>query len=160
MIGDINTIKGIHPGKIIGRELRRRKLSQRKFADSIHEHSQTLNAVITGRRGITVEMAVKIEEAFGLEEGYLLTLQAFYDIAAYRRHIASESIQGIPAVRKILFWDTDFDSIDWGRHKKYVIERVLERGSDEEIREIASFYKLSQDELQDFIGTNKYTPKS
>ena len=66
----IDILKGIHPGKIIGRDLKKRNLSQRSFAASIREHSQTLNAVITGRRNLTVEMALKIEQAFGYEEGF------------------------------------------------------------------------------------------
>lgn len=160
MTQDISPIKGIHPGKIIGRELKKRNLSQRKFADSIHEHSQTLNAVITGHRGLTVEMAVKIEDALGFEEGYLLTLQVFYEIAHYRQQVLSDSVQGIPAVRKILFWDTDFDSIDWGRHKNYVIGRVLEMGNDEEIREITRFYRLSSDEILHYKHKNNYSVKS
>ena len=56
----IDILKGIHPGKIIGRDLQKRNLSQRAFAASIGEHSQTLNAVITGRRNLTTEMSLKI----------------------------------------------------------------------------------------------------
>ena len=55
----IEILKGIHPGKIIARELQKRGVSQRAFAASIGEHSQTLNAVITGHRYLTTEMAVK-----------------------------------------------------------------------------------------------------
>lgn len=80
----IDILKGIHPGKIIGRDLKKRNLSQRSFAASIGEHSQTLNAVITGRRNLTVEMALKIELAFGYEEGFLLLLQTYYEIAEYK----------------------------------------------------------------------------
>ena len=80
----IDILKGIHPGKIIGRDLQKRNLSQRAFAASIGEHSQTLNAVITGRRNLTTEMSLKIEQAFGYEEVFVLTLQAFYEIAAYK----------------------------------------------------------------------------
>ncbi len=38
----IEILKGIHPGKIIARELQKRGISQRAFAASIGEHSQTL----------------------------------------------------------------------------------------------------------------------
>ncbi len=142
----IEILKGIHPGKVIGRELKRRALSQRLFASTIGVHSQTLNAVIVGRRNITTEMAVKIEEALGFQEGLLLTLQAFYDIAEYKRvRSLSKSVEA-PNVRRILFWDTDFDKIDWLRYKRAVINRVLERGNEQEKQEIARFYGLSQNE--------------
>lgn len=145
-----------YPGKIISRELKRRKLSQRRFAESIHEHSQTLNAVITGRRRLTIEMAIKIDEALGYEEGFLLTLQTFYDIAQHKAQKASETVDGVPNIRKILFWDTDFERIDWGTYKKYVIGRVLERGTKEEINEIRRFYKISPSELEKYRNQNKY----
>ncbi len=156
MTQDIQMLKGIHPGKIISRELKRRNLSQRRFAESIHEHSQTLNAVITGRRRLTIEMAIKIDEALGYEEGFLLTLQTFYDIARHKEQKASETADGVPNIRRILFWDTDFDRIDWGTYKKYVIGRVLERGTKEEINEIGRFYKMSPSELEEYRNLNKY----
>ena len=127
----IDILKGIHPGKIIGRDLKNA---------SIGEHSQTLNAVITGRRNLTVEMALKIEQAFGYEEGFLLLLQTYYEIAEYKNGQKSRAISGTPAVRRSLFWDTDFDTLDWGRYRESVIARVLERGNDAEKAEIARFY--------------------
>ena len=42
-------------------------------------------------------------------------------------------------IRKTLFWDTTFDRIDFTAHSRYVINRVFERGAEEEILEIISF---------------------
>lgn len=155
----INALKGVHPGRVIERELRKQKITQKGLAERIDEHSQTLNAVIKGHRSLTVEMAVKIEEVFGYEEGVLLTLQAYYDIAQYKIKKAQESVQGVPNISKILFWDTDFDKIDWGRYKKSIIARVLERGSKEDIAEIARFYSLEFDDLEQFRSKNQYRMK-
>lgn len=152
----IDILKGIHPGKIIGRDLQKRNLSQRAFAASIGEHSQSLNAVITGRRNLTIEMSLKIEQAFGYEEGFLLTLQAFYEIAAYKNRMASESVSGAPIIRRSLFWDTDFDSIDWGGYKRAVIARVMERGNEAEKLEIARFYKIDPATLDSYKPDNAY----
>ena len=144
----IEILKGIRPGEVIGWELQKRNLSQRAFAAAIDDHKQTLNAVITGRRKLTVEMALKIEKALGYEEGFLLTLQAYYEIAEYKNRKASESVSGVPAIRRMLFWDTDFDKIDWGRYKSTVIERVMERGDESEKQEIARFYGMDRAELE------------
>ena len=152
----IDILKGIHPGKIIGRDLHKRNLSQRAFAASIGEHSQTLNAVITGRRNLTTEMSLKIEKAFGYEEGFLLTLQAFYEIATCKNRMASGSVSGVPAIRQSLFWDTDFNTIDWGRHKRAVIARVMERGNEAEKKEIARFYKIDPAMLDKYKSGNEY----
>ncbi len=134
----------------------KRNLSQRSFAASIGEHSQTLNAVITGRRTLTTEMALKIEQAFGYEEGFLLTLQAFYEIAAYKNRMMCESVRGIPDIRRSLFWDADFDSIDWGRYKRAIIGRVLERGNEAEKKEIARFYSIDPATLDSYKPKNSY----
>ena len=114
----IEIYKGIAPGMIIGRELEKAGQSQRGFAASIGEHFQTINAVINGRRSLTIELSLKIEQALGYKEGMLLTLQAYYDIAEFKNKLASESVKGIPAIRRSLFWDTDFDKIDWGRYER------------------------------------------
>jgi hypothetical protein len=42
--------------------------------------------------------------------------------------------------RKTLFWDTTFDRIDFTAHGRYVINRIFERGTEEEILEIIRFY--------------------
>ena len=44
--------------------------------------------------------------------------------------------------RKTLFWDTIFDRIDFTAHSRYVINRVFERGTEEEILEIIRFYGI------------------
>ncbi len=152
----IDILKGIHPGKIIGRDLRKRNLSQRAFAASIGEHSQTLNAVIAGRRNLTTGMSLKIEQAFGYEDGFLLRLQAFTETATYKNRMASGSVSGVPAIRQSLFWDTDFNTIDWGRHKRAVIARVLERGNEAEKKEIARFYKIDPAMLDKYKSGNEY----
>lgn len=140
---NIDILKGIAPGKLIGRELEKRSISQRAIASELGIHSQTLNAVIMGRRQLTTELALKLERALDIPEGFLLTMQAYYNIAEYKRHEASKSVSGVPNIRRILFWDTDFDKIDWGRYKHHVIERVMERGSEQEKQEIMRFYGLS-----------------
>lgn len=153
---DINTYKGIHPGKLIERSLKKLGISQREFARTIGEHSQTINAIITGRRALTVKLALAIEHELGFDEGFLLALQAYYDIAQYKHKEASASITGKPNIRRILFWDTDFDKIDWGRYRNAVIQRVMERGNESEKAEVIRFYKLESTNLKQFQPTNTY----
>lgn len=153
---DINILKGIAPGKLIGRELEKRSISQRAIASELDIHSQTLNAVITGRRQFTTELAIKLERALDMPEGILLTLQAYYNVAEYKKQEASASVSGIPNIRRILFWDTDFDKIDWGRYKRHVIERVMERGNEQEKHEIMRFYGLAPETASQYMPKNSY----
>ena len=39
-------------------------------------------------------------------------------------------------LRRSLFWDVNPDNIDLEKNARYVIERVLEDGNDEEVREV------------------------
>lgn len=39
-----------------------------------------------------------------------------------------------------LFWDTIVENIDWSKSFRFVIGRVLDRGSDEEIAEMVRYY--------------------
>ena len=86
----------------------------------------------------------------GYEEGFLSILQSHHDIKQYKDKDFALLYPEAPNIRKILFWDTDFNKINWGRYKRAVIERVLERGSKEEIIEIKKFYNLSASELKQF----------
>lgn len=54
--------------------------------------------------------------------------------------------------RRILFWDTDFDKIDWGKSRNFVIARVIERGNREEQEEIARFYGIRLSDFKKFKG--------
>jgi len=43
-------------------------------------------------------------------------------------------------LRRIIFWDTKTENIDWETQKDSVILRVFERGNDIERNEIIRFY--------------------
>lgn len=43
-------------------------------------------------------------------------------------------------IPRFLFWDTNFDEIDWGKKYVAVIKRVFERGSEEAKLELENFY--------------------
>ncbi len=139
MIKQYEKYRGIHPGIIVDRELKKRSIKQRPFALSVEEHPQTFNAIVKGKRGISTALALKIERELGLEEGTLVILQAYYDI----QRIKEKEIKSTPNLHiltKALFWDTDIDHIDWERQYRAVIQRVFERGNDEDKSEIIRFY--------------------
>jgi Plasmid maintenance system antidote protein len=146
----IDIIKGIHPGKLIERDLKKKGITQRTLAKETGILYQAINAIITGKRSITIEQALRIETALGYEEGSLSILQSYYEIKLYKEKELANLYIGSPHIRKILFWDTDFDKINWGKYKRAVIQRVLERGSKEEVNEVKRFYNLSTSELKQY----------
>ena len=80
----IDIIKGIHPGKFIERELKKKHLTQRALADETGIPFQTINAIIAGRRSLTTKQALKIDQILGYEEGFFAILQTHYDIKQYK----------------------------------------------------------------------------
>ena len=45
-----------------------------------------------------------------------------------------------PFLQKRIFWDVDFDKIDYQKSNRFVIERVFERGDVDDIRQVRRFY--------------------
>ncbi|MCX6258835.1 MAG: hypothetical protein NTW49_13200 [Bacteroidia bacterium] len=45
-----------------------------------------------------------------------------------------------PVFEKRIFWDIDFESIDYDAKASFVIERVFERGDVEDIRQCRRYY--------------------
>lgn len=138
----IDIIKGVHPGKFIERELKKKNLTQRALAEETDIPFQTINAIIAGRRNLTTEQALKIDQALVYEEGFFAILQTHYDIKQYKEKELASIYTEAPQIRKSLFWDADFNKINWAKYKNAVIKRVFERGSKDEIEEITRYYNL------------------
>src|ERR1035437_9720281 len=122
MQNDITILKGIHPGVILAKELKKRKLSKRKFALSIGEFPQTIGAIIKGKRDMNIPLSLKLEKALSLEEGFLMTLQVHFSIKKLKND-QSNVHPNISLFRKALFWDTEIQKINWVQQKRAVINR-------------------------------------
>jgi plasmid maintenance system antidote protein VapI len=138
----LDTIKGIHPGYVLERELEKRHLRKGRFALSLGEFPQTLTAITKGKRRMNTTLALKIEKLLAIEEGYFMVLQVYYDIEQEKKKERQLNTQkpNLSLLRKVLFWDTDIEKIDWQKQKKAVIMRVFERGNEEEKKEISRYY--------------------
>jgi plasmid maintenance system antidote protein VapI len=151
----IEMYKGIHPGIILERELKKRNLKKGPFALSLQEYPQTLNEITKGRRGLTPALSLKIDSALGLEEGTMLILQAYHEIKKEKKKSKSGDHPNLSILRKILFWDTEIDKIEWHRQYKAIIQRVFERGNDDEKKEILRFY--GKDKIKAITGSTRIT---
>ena len=139
MNSNLNIFKGLHPGLVIERELKKRKLRNNSFALKLQEYPQTLSAITKGKRGITTSLALKIEKELGFDEGFLMILQVYFDIEVEKKKLI-QNTPNLKLIRPVLFWDTKFENIDWIKQKKAVIKRVFERGNEDEKNEIKRYY--------------------
>lgn len=136
---ELEILKGAHPGWILEKKLKEKNWTKGRFALSIDEYPQTITAITKAKRGMNTTLALKAEHALGLDEGYFMILQVFYDIKQEKKK-RKELMPPMPKVRKALFWDTNIDNIDWDRHAAAVIRRIFERGNEQEKEEIRRYY--------------------
>lgn len=90
---------------------------------------------------MTPDLSLKIDTALDFEEGTMLLLQAYFEIDKAKLKRNSAHHPDFSIIRKALFWDTDFDKIDWEKKYKSIIKRVFERGSDEK-RKISFIFSV------------------
>lgn len=158
MLPELSKIKGLHPGVILQREIKLRGMKNYEFANTINEYPQTISAIIKEKRGINPHLSIKLGNSLGVEDDYFMLLQASYDVKKAGDSVVSSISPDLSKIRKILFWDTDFEKIDWIKQRRPVLKRIFERGNDSEIGEIISFYGINtiREELKN--GRNDFLP--
>ncbi len=137
---EFNALKGIHPGLFLEYELKKRNLPKGQLALSIGEYPQTISAITKGKRLMNTALALKIEHKLNIEEGFFMILQTYYEIKQIKQQENKSHHPDLQKLRKILFWDTSFENIDWILQKEAIIKRVFERGNEQEKNELIAFY--------------------
>lgn len=74
-----------HPGVIVKEWVRKTGVSQQEFANRIHISRVRLNELVNGRRGITIDTALRLERVLGVPANHWLELQAKYDLTQIRQ---------------------------------------------------------------------------
>lgn len=88
LVNDMTPAFPVHPGSVLGEELKARGISQKKFAESVGLQATHLSALIHGTRSFTAAVAEKI--ASGLESissEFWIKMQERYNIDIQRKKI-------------------------------------------------------------------------
>ena len=72
----------IHPGEMLREELEAREMTQASLARSMARPAGLVSAIVRGRRSITAETAVALEEALGISAMVWMGQQSQYDLSA------------------------------------------------------------------------------
>jgi addiction module HigA family antidote len=158
MLPEISKIKGIHPGAILKRELKIRSMKSSELAKLVNEHKQTISAILNERRSINPGLSIKLAKEFGVAADYFMHVQASHIIDIELKKDAEKNTPNLNKIRKIVFWDTDFNLLDWEKQKSAIIKRIFERGNDTEITEIISFYGLSTVKQTIYTAKSNFLP--
>jgi HTH-type transcriptional regulator/antitoxin HigA len=104
-----------HPGEFIREELEARGWSQRDLAYILGVPEQAVNMIVSGKRGISPEMALALGNAFGVSADYFANLQKSYEMANARKPDPSiarrAQLQSVYPVREMIRrgWIADTD---------------------------------------------------
>jgi hypothetical protein len=65
-------------------------------------------------------------------------------------------VKGKPVFHKRIFWDVNFEAIDYDAKFKFVIERVFERGDVDDIRNCRRYY--GDEKITEVLLNAKFLP--
>ena len=74
--------------------------AMRLFASSaarLHVTRQTMSTLLNGHTGLSAEMAIRLEKAFGLKADTMLRMQVAYDLAQVRAQGREIVVNGVAA---------------------------------------------------------------
>ncbi len=80
-------MQAIHPGRILKRELTARSLSSNQLALALRVPSGRITSLVTGKRSITADTALRLARYFGNSAQFWLNLQTRYDLATAEAEI-------------------------------------------------------------------------
>ena len=96
----------VHPGYILGMELKARSISQKNFATQIAIQQSHLSEVIKGKRNITEQLAAKLEEALNIPAEHWIRLQAQYGydiLMAEQKNVAERDSESTLAEYNLIY---------------------------------------------------------
>jgi HTH-type transcriptional regulator/antitoxin HigA len=74
----------MHPGELIRDELNAREMKQVEPAKELGIAKNVMSEIISGKRNITPELAVKLEDALGIKAAFWMKYQVPYEIDKIR----------------------------------------------------------------------------
>lgn len=81
----------IHPGELLKDELQEINVSMNELARALRVPMNRVSAIVNGKRGITVDTAMRLARYFGTSPQYWLNLQNAYELeTADRAEIEKE----------------------------------------------------------------------
>jgi len=74
----------LHPGEVLEMEILSRGLTKSKFAMDIKMYPSHMSDILKGKRNITEEIALKLENILGISAEFWMRLQVEYNISLLR----------------------------------------------------------------------------
>ena len=75
-----------HPGEVLREEIESRGITQTKLANEIGVRISLLNELINGKRDFTIEYAMMMEAALGIDADFWMRMQLGYNLNMAKRN--------------------------------------------------------------------------
>jgi len=88
----------VHPGPWLKRNVvDHYSLSVTELADHLGVSRQSMSKLLNGHQGLSAEMAIRFEKAFGLKAETLLRMQLAHELAEARAHEVEIKVERVAA---------------------------------------------------------------
>ena len=88
----------VHPGSWLREEIvEPRGLNVTDLAAHMDVARQSMSKLLNGRQGLSADMAIRFEKAFGLSAETLMRMQASHELAEAREHEANIDVETLVA---------------------------------------------------------------
>ena len=88
----------VHPGEWLREEVvEPARLSVTALADHLDVSRQSISKLLNGRQGLSADMAIRFEKAFGLKADTLMRMQAAHELAEARAHEDQIAVEAVAA---------------------------------------------------------------
>jgi addiction module HigA family antidote len=88
----------VHPGEWLRREIiEPADLNVTEAAARLHVTRQAVSNLLNGNAGLSADMAIRFEKAFGLNADTLMRMQASHELAAARAHEDEIEVERVAA---------------------------------------------------------------
>lgn len=87
--------RAVHPGEVLREELAELGVSQADFARQIDVPPNRVSQIITGKRAVSGDSALRFGHWFGMSPQFWINLQAQFDLATAER-VAGATVRRLP----------------------------------------------------------------
>ena len=75
-----NGMRPVHPGEILGEELRELEMSATALATALGVPANRITAILNGQRGVTADTALRLARYFGMPAQFWMNLQQAFEL--------------------------------------------------------------------------------
>ena len=115
-----------------------RKINRKELAKLAGTSASYVTQLYQGKKIINLQMLTRIKKALNIDFKIEIVQHDEKIKKDYRK--LSSKHPDFTKLRRVVFWDTKMENINWEKQKNAVIKRVFERGNEIEKKEIMRFY--------------------